>query len=125
MNKRETGSRAEARVASYLEEAGMVILEKNYRNRQGEIDIIGRHEGFLVFVEVKYRSNHVCGYAAEAVDIRKMRQICKVADFYRYRNRLGDRTAVRYDVVAIEKDVIHWYQNAFPHIYIGNYRNKR
>lgn len=96
----------------------MKIKERNFRNRQGEIDIIGYHDGYLVFVEVKYRSGSNRGYAAEAVDGRKQRQICKVADYYRYIHRLGENTAVRYDVVAVQEGEIVWLQNAFPHIYV-------
>ena len=102
----------------YLEARGMKIKERNFRNRQGEIDIIGYHDGYLVFVEVKYRSGNDKGYAAEAVDYRKQRQICKVADYYRYIHRLGENIAVRYDVIAVQGEEIEWLQNAFPHIYM-------
>lgn len=108
----------EQKAAEYLEARGMKIKEHNFRNRQGEIDIIGYHDGYLVFVEVKYRSGNDKGYAAEAVDYRKQRQICKVADYYRYIHRLGENIAVRYDVIAVQGEEIEWLQNAFPHIYM-------
>lgn len=95
----------------------MTIKEQNYRNKQGEIDIIGIHEGYLVFVEVKYRSGSEKGYASEVVDIRKQRRICKVADYYRTVHRMGNKVGVRYDVVAIQGEEIEWIQNAFPHRY--------
>lgn len=117
MNKRTTGAQWEAAAADFLEERGMRILERNYRDRQGEIDLIGRHMGYLVFVEVKYRSTAEMGCAAGAVTYRKQRQICRVADYYRYTHKLGDDTAVRYDVVAVQGGEITWIQNAFPHIY--------
>ena len=117
MNKRETGSAWEQRAAEYMQERGMLIRERNYRNRQGEIDIIGNHDGYLVFVEVKFRSGTAKGYALQAVDRRKQRQICKVADYYRYVHGLGDNVPVRYDVLAIQGEEIQWVQNAFPHIY--------
>lgn len=117
MNKRETGSAWEQRAAEYMQERGMLIRERNYRNRQGEIDIIGSHEGYLVFVEVKFRSSTAKGYALQAVDRRKQRQICKVADYYRYTHGLGENIPVRYDVVAVQGEEIIWVQNAFPHIY--------
>ncbi len=117
MNKRATGADREQRAAEYLESLGMKIVERNYRSRQGEIDIIGYHEGYLVFVEVKYRSSAGKGYAAEAVNAGKQRKICRVADYYRYVHKLGADTAVRYDVVAMQGDGIEWLQNAFPHIY--------
>lgn len=118
MNKRKTGSDKEAIAATYLEERGMKIVERNFRNRQGEIDIIGYHNGYLVFVEVKYRTGNGKGSALEAVDYRKIRQICKVADYYRYLHKLGMNTMIRYDVVAIQGEEIQWIQNAFSHIYV-------
>lgn len=116
-NKRQLGADKEQLAAEYLTARGMDILERNFRNRQGEIDIIGRHGQYLVFVEVKFRSGTDMGMAAEAVGIHKQRQICKVADYYRMIHHLGDNTAVRYDVLAIQGEDIQWIQNAFPHIY--------
>ncbi len=121
MNKRKGGSNRERLAAQYLTEKGMRILEANFRCRQGEIDLIGRHQGYLVFVEVKYRSAAEKGYALEAVDHRKQRRICRVADYYRYARGLGDETGVRYDVVGIQGSEIQWIQNAFPHIYARGY----
>lgn len=116
-NKRQLGADKEQLAAEYLTARGMNILERNFRNRQGEIDIIGRHGQYLVFVEVKFRSGTDMGMAVEAVGIRKQRQICKVADYYRMMHHLGDNTAVRYDVLAIQGEDIQWIQNAFPHTY--------
>lgn len=117
MNKRQTGAAAEDCAAKYLCGQGMRIVQRNYRCRQGEIDIIGYHEGYLVFVEVKYRSTAGRGCAEEAVGAAKQRQICRVADVYRYVHRVSSSVPVRYDVLAIQGEVIRWYQNAFPHIY--------
>lgn len=117
MNNRAIGADMEAQAAEFLKKQGFHVVERNFRNRQGEIDIIGYHERYLVFVEVKYRRNSKNGNALEAVDIRKQRQICKVADYYRYIHHMGDETMVRYDVVAIQGQDVVWIQNAFPHIY--------
>ena len=62
-NKRMEGSRYEQLAARYLEQKGMDVLELNYRCRTGEIDIIARDGGYLVFVEVKYRKTKRAGYA--------------------------------------------------------------
>ncbi len=117
MNKRQTGTQWETQAAEYLIQNGMRIAEKNFRCRQGEIDLIGYHEGYLVFVEVKYRSTFGSGYALAAVDYRKQCRICKVADYYRYSRGLGEDISVRYDVIGIQNGNIEWIQNAFPHIY--------
>ena len=111
------GADRERQAAEYLERQGMRIVERNYRSRQGEIDLIGWHQGFLVFVEVKYRRDTSKGYAMEAVDGRKQRRICRVADYYRYSHRIDDSMGVRYDVVAIQGEEINWIRNAFPHVY--------
>jgi len=117
MNNRELGAKKEEVAAGYLAQNGMKILERNFRNRQGEIDIIGRHEGYLVFVEVKYRTTKRHGMPIEAVDLKKQRQICKVADYYRMIHRLGENTPIRYDVVGICDEEIMWIKNAFYHVY--------
>ena len=117
MNNRATGADREKQAAEYLTKRGMRITEHNYRNQNGEIDLIGYHGDYLVFVEVKYRRDLQKGFAAEAVDMRKQRRICKVADYYRYSHGIGERTRVRYDVVAIQGEEINWFQNAFPHVY--------
>ena len=57
MNNRRTGSEYEARAAEYLTANGYRILERNFRCRQGEIDLIAQDGSYLVFVEVKYRSS--------------------------------------------------------------------
>ena len=116
-NKRQVGGQWEKQAAEYLTAQGMQIVESNFRCRQGEIDLIGYHEGYLVFVEVKYRSTNEQGYALEAVDFRKQRKICRVADYYRYLHKVGDFENIRYDVVAIQNGEIRWIQNAFSHVY--------
>lgn len=120
MNKRKAGACWEQKAAEYLTSHGMRILEKNFRIRSGEIDIIGFHQGYLVFVEVKYRRGIENGYASEAVDLKKRKQICKVADYYRMVHNIGDHCPIRYDVVAFQGEELEWIQNAFWHIYTKN-----
>ncbi len=117
MNTRQKGTDKEQLAAEYLKTQGMHIVERNFHAAQGEIDIIGYHKNYLVFVEVKYRKNNKKGYALEAVDSRKQKRICKVADYYRYLHKMGESTMVRYDVLAIQDNHMEWIQNAFPHIY--------
>ena len=66
-NKRETGTRKEELAADFLTRRGVKILERNFRCRQGEIDLIGMDGQYLVFVEVKYRKTARNGMPAEAV----------------------------------------------------------
>lgn len=122
MNKRETGAEWEKTAADYLAKQGMQILETNFRCRQGEIDLIGCHEGYLVFAEVKYRRGKGMGNALEAVDYRKQRRICLAADYYRYLHGISEDTGIRYDVIGIQGTELKWIRNAFPHIYVRRNR---
>ena len=101
MNKRQIGTKYEEIAASYLKQHGYCILERNFRCRRGEIDIIARENGYLVFVEVKYRASAVCGSPLEAVDYRKQRNIIQVAQYYMLRHGYGTEVNCRFDVVAI------------------------
>lgn len=117
MNTREKGTRFEEKAAEYLRSQGVHILECNYRSRRGEIDLIGKDGEYLVFFEVKYRKDALKGEPSEAVNYRKQKNICRVADYYRMIHGIGEFEAIRYDVVAICGDKLAWYQNAFEHIY--------
>lgn len=85
MNRRKIGQKHEELAAKYLEEKGYEILERNYRIRTGEIDLIARDDRYLVFVEVKYRKNLQMGDPLEAVDSRKQQQIYRTARYYLHR----------------------------------------
>lgn len=111
------GAEKERLAAEYLSDRGMQITARNFYCRQGEIDIIGRHEGYLVFVEVKYRSTEKAGNALEAVGFYKQKRICRAADYYRYTHPKEGLLPVRYDVVALQGQQVYWVRNAFSHIY--------
>lgn len=115
MDKKKIGQSYEDKAAAYLEEKGVTVLERNFRCRQGEIDIIGLHGSCLVFVEVKYRKSAALGMPEEAVGIVKQLKICMVSDYYRVTHPSDGERQIRYDVVAICGEVITWYQNAFPY----------
>ncbi|MEY8426145.1 YraN family protein [Lachnospiraceae bacterium 46-15] len=101
MNRRKVGAEYESYAAHFLEEQGYRIVECNYRCRMGEIDIIAREGRYLVFVEVKYRSDSTQGYALEAVDTRKQAVIRKVAQHYLLAHHLPPETPCRFDAVGI------------------------
>ena len=116
MNKRQTGSQYEEKAAEYMKQQGYRILERNYRCRQGEIDLIARDGEYLVFVEVKYRTTGVSGYPAEAVDARKQQTIAKCAMHFLMKQG-NDDVPCRFDVVAIagaeSQEEITIYKDAF------------
>lgn len=113
MNRRLVGSEYEQRAIRYMQENSIQVLEQNYRCRQGEVDIIGKEEDYLLFVEVKYRSSQQSGYPAEAVTATKQRTIYRVAEYYLYSHHLPENTKVRFDVVAILGNEITYIRNAF------------
>ena len=113
MNKRQVGTQYESMAVQYLTEAGYHILERNFRCRTGEIDIIAKDGAYLVFVEVKYRASAACGSALEAVDYRKQKSILRVAQYYMVSHGYGTQTNCRFDVVAIQGTEITLIQNAF------------
>ena len=114
-NKRTIGSNYEKIAGEYLEKQGYQILEYNFYSRGGEIDIIAKHNGYYVFVEVKYRENEKSGHPFEAVSVSKQRTISKCAFYYLQKNQLHD-VPVRFDVVGILGDEIQVVQNAFDFV---------
>lgn len=116
MNNRRTGAINEDWAAVFLEQNGVKIIERNFRfHKIGEIDLIGRDKEYLVFFEVKYRKTAKAGFAAEAVNYKKIIQICKVANCYRMVRKISPDTPVRFDVVAMDGTNIHWIKNAFDY----------
>ena len=115
INKRQTGTEYETLAVAYLEKQDVRIVERNFRNRFGEIDIIGYDGEYLVFFEVKYRRDERKGRPIEAVSPKKCHTICRVADYYRMKNGIGDFSPMRFDVIAICGDEIEWFRNAFAY----------
>lgn len=115
INKRRTGNTYENRACEYLIKNGVKILERNFRCRTGEIDIIGLDNGTYVFFEVKYRKNTSFGHPAEAVTYKKQQTICRVAGVYRIYKKLAETASFRFDIISILGSDITWYKNAFPY----------
>ena len=115
LNKRALGAEYEQRAGKYLQAQGYEILKYNFYSRSGEIDIIAKHKGYLVFVEVKYRKSDSSGHPLEAVLPSKQRSICKCALYYMKKHGL-EYLPVRFDVVGIMGDDIQVIQNAFDFV---------
>ncbi len=94
------GREGEASAERFLRKRGYRILERNYRTRYGELDIIARDGATLVFVEVKARRSRAFGTPAEAVGHRKQSNLTLAAGLYMEERRLHD-IPVRFDVVGI------------------------
>lgn len=96
-----------------MEKQGLVILERNFRSRNGEIDLIAKDGAYLVFVEVKYRATAAKGDPAEAVSFYKQNHIRRTAQYYLYSRRYGEDTPCRFDIVSMLGSEIRWIKNAF------------
>ncbi|WP_236354783.1 YraN family protein [Konateibacter massiliensis] len=115
MNKRSIGEDYEKIAALYLKTEGYEILEQNFRCRRGEIDIIAKKDGYLRFVEVKYRSDERLGMPEEAVNYKKQHQISQTASYYLVRRGYSQETACCFDVVSILGNEIRLFKNAFEY----------
>lgn len=115
MNKRRLGADYENIAIVYLRSEGYHILERNFRCRLGEIDVIAMKNGYLHFIEVKYRSVKTLGLPEEAVDYKKQRQISKVASYYIMKKEKFLDIPCCFDVIAILDNEIKFYENAFEY----------
>ena len=106
------GAVAERDAAQLLIAAGYQIVERNYRCKAGELDIIARDDGVLVFVEVRSRSDDEHGHAAEMVRRRKQRRVIRVARCY-LAVAAPEFERCRFDVVAITGDEVEVLKDAF------------
>lgn len=112
----EKGQEAESLAARFLQSQGLHFIERNFRCKLGEIDLIMMDKSTLVFVEVRLRSNRFFAQAAESVNAQKQRKLINSAQFYLQQHKLVDKVNCRFDVIAIDNNYIKtsdWIQNAF------------
>ena len=107
----ELGKAAEQAAECYLSRKGFRILERGWRTRFGEVDIVALDGDTLVFVEVKARRGGGFGPAESAVDARKQLRIAKTA--LAYLQRRPHDGPVRFDVVALQEGAVRHIQGAF------------
>ncbi len=101
MKKTELGAWGETQAAKKLERAGFRIVERNFRTRFGEIDLIARKNDILAFVEVKLRKNKEYGSAREFVTASKQRKIRMAAESYLSCRSWAQELQPRFDVVEV------------------------
>ena len=109
---RTIGRNGEEIAAEYLRNNGYRIVEKNYKNRFGEIDVIAKDGNTVVFIEVKTRNTPSYGTPSSAVDSKKQQRIGKVALTYLTKKGLTQHP-VRFDVVSICDGEIEVIRDAF------------
>lgn len=116
----QLGQEGESIAVGFLKKNGYTILEQNYHNKLGEIDIVAKDRDTLVFVEVKTRRSDQYGHPKWAVTPRKQRKISMVALYYLKENRQRNRKA-RFDVVTVldrqKPPVVEIIKNAFELAY--------
>jgi len=113
MNKREIGSSNEHMAEEYLTALGMSTVERNFRTRSGEIDLIMQDRSALVFAEVKFRAGATAGSALEAIDYRKRIQIARIARQYLTNHHEFAGSVIRFDCIGINGKDISYIRNAF------------
>jgi len=96
-----SGDQAEDLARRYLMDQGLELLGKNFRTRQGEIDLIMKDNGCIVFVEVRFRRSQIFGGAAASITAKKCRRLTAAAEVYLQSRGLGASNPARFDAVTI------------------------
>ncbi len=110
--KKLLGRVGENKAVEYLKKQGYTVLEKNYKTRLGEIDVIVKKDETIIFVEVKTRTSDTYGRPSEAVGYEKQRKYVKVAQEYLLKNKLLGQKC-RFDVIEILNEEINHIIDAF------------
>lgn len=118
IDRRDLGERAEALALAHLERAGLSLVERNFRCRFGEIDLVMLECGILVYVEVRYRGRGSRVRARTTVHAGKQRRLLRAAEFFLLRHPRWREAVMRFDVVAIDRAPggsvgIEWLRDAF------------
>jgi putative endonuclease len=108
--KQLQGQAGEDQALVYLEQNGLCLVERNFRCKGGEIDLVMQERGTLVFVEVRKRADIAYGGAAASVTARKQARLITAAQVYLQRYRMPP--PCRIDVVAIDGASMDWLKNA-------------
>ena len=120
LNTNTIGQNAEDLALAFLTNNGMQLVERNYRCKVGELDLIMQHNNQLVFVEVRYRKHTGFGSGAETIDYRKQQKIIKSAEHFLQSHSKYSKLPCRVDVVSIttpsknnqQQPSIDWIPNA-------------
>lgn len=97
---RNIGNQGEDIAAAYLESKDWLIFDRNYYFEKAEVDIVATDRNYIVFVEVKYRSNTFFGEPEDSISSKKIDNIKKAAEAWLYERKMETAIA-RYDVISI------------------------
>lgn len=107
----EKGKEGELKAGNFLKTKGYEIVARNYRHKRSEIDLIVRKENWLVFVEVRMRNSTAFGHPEETISEAKRKKVMEGAAHYLEETKWAGN--VRYDIVAISKNEIVHFEDAF------------
>ena len=110
MDPHSYGKKCEIIAQNYLKNKGYTILETNYRNKVGEIDIIAKDGDYIVFVEVKGRFSRQFGDSLEAINEQKQFKIRSVASLYLISHKKFE-TPCRFDAISVLGDQEHYIRH--------------
>ncbi len=116
VSRRDKGEQAELRALDFLQQRGLITIQRNYSCRRGEIDLVMQDGSTHVFVEVRYRSNPNFGSAAESITPAKQQRVIAAAQHYLLSACKEGFPSCRFDVVAVcgnKQQNIEWIKDAF------------
>ena len=111
------GNIGEKIAANFLQENNIKIIETNFRNKIGEIDIIAKEGEIFLFIEVKTRGSAKFGMPREAINFSKIRKIKNTAISFLKYNHLIDKVSVRFDCIEILGDLNDYQINHLKNIF--------
>lgn len=103
------GQQGEDRALAYLLQQGLQLLERNFRCKAGELDLIMQHGALLVFIEVRQRASSRYGGAAASITPAKQRRLLRAAQYFLL--RYAALPPCRFDLLAIDGEILSWMQN--------------
>lgn len=112
LNNKELGKLGEKFAEQYLTSLGYEIIERNYKGGNFEVDLIAKHAGYIVFIEVKTRRTKHYGMPSEAVSKKKQFAYKMVASVYQKNKKIQD-ALIRFDIVEILDGEPNLIVNAF------------
>lgn len=112
MNTRFVGALKEDMAISYLEENGYEVIERNFKCKIGEIDVIAKKDDVIRFIEIKYRNGNIAGGVHYAISNQKLIKISKIANYYIMTHPNKDNS-YSIDAILIDDDKIEYLENIF------------
>ncbi len=112
MNTRVVGAFKEDLAISYLEENGFEIIERNFKCKIGEIDVIAKKNNVIRFIEIKFRKSQMAGGAFYAISEKKLIKISKIANYY-IMTHPNNNLSYSIDAILINNNNIEYIENIF------------